>query len=112
MRAMPPGACTSLMGASLTRYARAAALCSPRKPETAEDEMNDVRYAFRQLIRVPAFSVVALLTIALGVGSCAAIFSVVNGMLLRPLPYPDGDRLVVLNETNLPRFPEFVVRPG
>jgi putative ABC transport system permease protein len=55
---------------------------------------QDVRYAVRGLVRRPAFSAVVLATIALGVGANAAIFSVVNGILIRPLPYPEADRVV------------------
>jgi putative ABC transport system permease protein len=56
----------------------------------------DVKYALRGMVRRPGFAVVVILTIALGVGANAAIFSVVNGILLRPLPYRDVDRLIVL----------------
>ena len=56
--------------------------------------MTDVRSAFRSLLKQPRFTVVASLTLALGVGAVTAIFSIVNGVLLKPLPYPDADRLV------------------
>jgi putative ABC transport system permease protein len=61
--------------------------------------IQDLRYAFRQLFRNPGFAAVAVGTLALGIGATASIFSVVNGILLRPLPYPDADRIVrVLQE--------------
>ncbi|HYW43598.1 MAG TPA: ABC transporter permease [Bryobacteraceae bacterium] len=63
-----------------------------------ESLFMDVRYGFRAMRRAPAFSVVVILTFALGVGVNTAIFSVVNAVLLKPLPYPDSERLVRLGE--------------
>ena len=61
-----------------------------------ESLLNDVRYGFRAMRRSPAFSLVVILTFALGVGVNTAIFSVVNAVLIKPLPYPDSERLVHL----------------
>jgi len=65
-----------------------------------ESLLRDVRYGFRAMRRSPAFSLVVILTFALGVGVNSAIFSVVNTVLLKPLPYPDSERLVRLGEAN------------
>jgi len=73
--------------------------------------LRDTRYAIRQLARTPGFTVVAILTLALGIGASSAIFSVVNGVLLRPLAYPQPDELVRVHEL-LQKFGRFSVAPA
>ena len=66
----------------------------------AEELGADVRYAFRTLRRSPGLTTAAVITLALGVGANTAIFSVVNAVILRPLPFPDSGRLMMLSEEN------------
>jgi predicted permease len=65
--------------------------------------LRDVRFAVRMLLRNPGFTAVALLTFAVGIGVNAAVFSVFNGVLLRPLPYPDADRITMMWMDNRPQ---------
>jgi len=72
-------------------------IVEPKPTERFSMFLYLVRHAFRQLVREPAFTVAALLTLALGVGANVAVFAVVEAVLLRPLPYPSADQLVILN---------------
>ena len=73
--------------------------------------IRDLRYALRQLAHTPGFSVIAVVTLALGIGASSAIFSVVNGVLLRPMPYPDPGTLVRVYEI-VPQYGQFSVAPA
>lgn len=96
-------------GALRHRARRPAAVAPP--PETPApwvlDAWHDVRYAFRLLRRQVRFSALVTLTTALGVGATTALFGVTYAVLMKPLPWPGADRLVVLKETRGSRLPRF-----
>jgi ABC-type antimicrobial peptide transport system permease subunit len=75
--------------------------------------MHDLRYSARMLVKSPLFAAVAILTLGLGVGANSAIFSLVNAVLLRPLPFPEPERLVfVWEETGMFGLKDSVVAMG
>ncbi len=89
--------------------------------ETARDErgvvwlehlIQDFDYGWRQLRKAPGFAVIAIATLAIGIGATTAIFSIVNRVVLRPLAFPESDRLVSLSETRLPLSPTMGASPA
>ena len=70
------------------------------RPALVEDFTRDLRFGVRVLRRAPGFAVVAIVTLGLGIGAATSVFSVVNGVLLAPLPYPEPDRIVRVFQIN------------
>src|SRR5687767_2507847 len=63
--------------------------------------MNDLKFAFRQLLKNPCFTVIAVLTLALGIGATSTVFSLIHGVLLTPPPYPQPDRMVLITPARI-----------
>src|ERR1041385_7539229 len=82
-----------------TRRGRSIPLVVDRLQEAAM--LNDIRLALRTLPRTPGYALAFVLTLGLGIGANTAIFSVINGVLLRPLPYPGPDRIMHLRQPQL-----------
>src|SRR6478672_9559681 len=76
---------------------------SRRRKRAMENFVRDLRTSLRTLAKKPAFTIVVVLTLAVGIATNTAIFSVVNGVLLRPLPYGQEDRVVTIWQTALKR---------
>jgi putative ABC transport system permease protein len=74
--------------------------------------MPDLVLALRLLRKQPSYAAVAILTLAIGIAGATAIFSILNAVVLRPLPYPEADRLAIIRDAAPPRFPEFSLSPG
>jgi hypothetical protein len=66
------------------------------------DALHDLRLGFRLLLRAPGFAMTAILTLALGIGATTALFTVVNAVLLEPLPFPDSNKLIQVWRSELP----------
>src|SRR5689334_12811480 len=74
--------------------------------------MNDAWMAIRVLRKQRSYAVVAVFTLAIAIAGATAIFSILDAVVLRPLPYPHSERLAIIRDAAPPRFPEFSLSPG
>jgi len=98
-----------ISGALGLRFASRRSYGKPNDPRKRKGDgmfrelLSDLRFGLRTMFRSPVFTIVALLTMALGIGANTGIFSLVHGIVLKPLPYPQSDRIVLLQESYLAR---------